>query len=136
MAIFSEFEAEVSAAVDDVFGDPIRIIPMVKGRLVSGSEDNSREPRTVVGVVDYNPELVTAKDKGQYDAFQPDAVGVRVHVSFDVGKLGAEDTWPRVGDRLKALSMPGQPVFRVSYVGARELSRVVFHCVPDEASAA
>lgn len=127
MSAFAEYERLVSGAVDVVFGDPITVLPQRRGE-VSASADPDRAQVTVVGVVDFNPRTVTPKGKEQYDAFQPNLVGEKVHVSFDEDAFASRDARPRSGDKLVAVLKTGTFHLQVVSVEPDELGRFVVPC--------
>lgn len=126
MSIFADYETLVSGHVDEVFGDEVTLFPRIRGE-VSSSIDPSRPQITVVGVVDFNPRTVTPKGKEQYDAFQPNLVGEKVHVSFDENAFALSNR-PRQGDRLVAVLKSGTFTFEVVSVEEDELGRFVCPC--------
>lgn len=126
MSIFAEFEPLVSEAVDRFFGDEVTLFPRRTGE-VSSIADPDRPQITVVGVVDFNPRTVVPKGKEQYDAFQPNLVGEKVHVSFDENAFPA-GARPRQSDRLVAVLKSGTSTFQVVSVEPDELGRFVCPC--------
>ncbi|KFL31733.1 hypothetical protein JP75_06610 [Devosia riboflavina] len=127
MSLFADLETLVSAHVDVAFGDPVTHYPRRRGE-ISGSADPTRSIVTVVGVVDFNPRTVTPKGKEQFDAFQPNLMGEKVHVSFDENAFPGRDARPRQGDRLVAELKTGTFTFEVVTTEPDELGRFVCPC--------
>lgn len=126
MSIFAEFETLVSDAVDEFFGDEVTLFPRRRGE-VSSVADPDRDQITVVGVVDFNPRTVAPKGKEQYDAFQPNLAGEKVHVSFDENAFPPGGR-PKQADRLVAVLKSGTSTLEVVSVEPDELGRFVCPC--------
>lgn len=127
MSVFAYLETIVSGHVDAVFGDPITIMPRRRGE-VSSAADPDRPESTVVGVVDFNPRTISPKGKEQYDAFQPNLAGEKVHVSFDVNVFASAAARPKQGDRLVAHLKEGTFTFEVVSCEEDGLGRLVAPC--------
>lgn len=127
MSVFAELETIVSGHLDRVFGDAVILMPRRQGE-VSSIADPDREQITVVGIVDFNPRTISPKGKEQYDAFQPNLAGEKVHVSFDVNVFPSDGARPKQGDRLVAMLKYGTLTFEVVTVEADELGRLVTPC--------
>ena len=130
MSIFAGFERLITGAVDKYMGEPILIEPRLVGGYVKGPADVSRSTLTVIGLVDLNPVVLETKRKGKYDAYEPDLLGQRVHVSMDAAQFMARSLWPTKGDNLTAITMDGTPKWQVSAVEPDGLGRFVCICVP------
>lgn len=127
MSLFADLETIVSGYVDEAFGDLVTHVPRRKGE-VSSVADTGRAVTTVAGVVDFNPRTVTPKGKEQYDAFQPNLMGEKVHVSFDENAFASRDVRPRSGDWLTATLKAGSFTFLVVSAEPDELGRFVCPC--------
>lgn len=126
MSIFAEFETLVSGEVDRFFGDEVTLFPRRRGE-VSSVADPDRAQITVVGVVDFNPLTVLPKGKEQYDAFQPNLAGEKVHVSFDENAFPAGGR-PKQGDRMVAVLKSGTVTLEVVSVEPDETGRLLCPC--------
>lgn len=135
MSIFSELEKLVSGAIDTTMGERTRILRRKKGEYFSGSEDSSRPPLDIVGVVDYNPVVAKVQVKGQYDGFQPSITSGKAHVSYDIHAFTSPAQYPREHDEIVAY-MPapiGTLYLRVTRVDPDYLGRIL--CVCEETKA-
>lgn len=128
--LFARMETAVSAAVDAVHGELTRITPMVVGEFVRGGPDPNRVVREVLGVIDFNPVTIRAREQSEYDGYRPELDGEKVHVSYTVSRLGTPVEMPRKGDVIEALDLPGVPKFQITIVEADGLGRVLCRCVP------
>lgn len=132
MTEFSALEQLVSDAIDGVFAESIRVIPMAKGGgdYNSRSEDTEREEIDAIGIIDYNPVVATVVDKGQYDGFQPAVAGEKIHVSFDMDQFQGVYL-PRHRDVLVFVDRVGQPRVSISRDPEPDgIGRIVCFCVP------
>lgn len=128
--LFARMETAVSAAVDAIHGELTRITPMVAGEFVRGGLDPNRVVREVLGVIDFNPVTIRAREQSEYDGYRPELDGEKVHVSYTVSRLGTPVEMPRKGDVIEALDLPGVPKFQITIVEADGLGRVLCRCVP------
>ncbi|MCO5144543.1 MAG: hypothetical protein M9895_00040 [Aquamicrobium sp.] len=126
---FAELENLISEAVDSVMGEPTRIDRRRKSGRFSSSADDDRDSVTVTGVVDFNPVIADPKDKGQYDGFQPNLSGDKLHVSYAESSFASSDEHPTQDDTIVLIGRPGQPSFRISRVDHDGLGRMVCVCV-------
>lgn len=127
MSLFADLETIVSVNVDWAFGDQVTHLPRRRGE-VSSAPDSERPTSTVAGVVDFNPRTVTPKGKEQYDAFQPNLMGEKVHVSFDENAFPSRAARPRQGDWLTCTLKTGPFTFEVVTTEPDELGRFVCPC--------
>lgn len=130
--LFARMETAVSAAVDNVYGEPTRIVPRKMGEFVRGSSDPTRMERDVMGVIDFNPVTVRSKEMSEYDGYRPELDGEKVHVSYTASRLGSPVIPPAVGDYIVALDRPGTPRFQVVSVEADGIGRILCRCTPAE----
>jgi len=126
---FAELENLISEAVDSVMGEPTRIDRRRKSGRFSSSADDDRDSVTVTGVVDFNPVIADPKDKGQYDGFQPNLSGDKLHVSYAESSFASSDEYPTQDDTIVLTARSGQPSFRISRVDPDGLGRMVCVCV-------
>lgn len=127
MSLFAELESLVSNAIDTVHGEATRIVRKKAGKVFSGTADSSRPTKDVIGIPDFNPLVVTTKDEGTYDGFQPQLGADRIHVSYDTSRFDSTAEWPVDGDEIMLLERDGQPVVRVSRVDPDGMGRI--NCV-------
>lgn len=125
---FAELENLISEAVDSVMGEPTRIDRRRKSGRFSSSADDDRDSVTVTGVVDFNPVIADPKDKGQYDGFQPNLSGDKLHVSYAESSFTSKDEYPTQDDTIVLTGRPDQPCFRISRVDFDGLGRMVCIC--------
>ncbi len=129
MQKFSEYEAMASDAVDDLYGEKVRLEPRADGRFVrSISPDTTREPFDIpAAAVDFTPALIRTRNAGRNDADMPDIAGELVHISVRNSYLQYA---PRNGDRIILVDRPGAPV--VAIVKDPEpdgIGRTILRCV-------
>ena len=130
--LFAQMETAVSAAVDRLHEEPTRIIPRKGGEFVRGPTDPARAERSVLGVIDFNPVTVRAKEQSEYDGYRPELDGEKVHVSYTASRLGTPVVAPIKGDIIVALDRPGTPRFQIVSAEADGLGRVLCRCTPAE----
>jgi hypothetical protein len=126
--MFDRYERLASGAVDLVFGERVRIEPMINGDLKKGGPDPDRQPVEITAVIDINPELATVKEGNNRASSVPQAVN-RVDVSFVSSLLPYA---PTAGDRVVALARSGA-VFLVSVPERDGGGRTVLRCRPGKA---
>ena len=128
--LFAQMETAVSAAVDHLHMERTRLVPRASGEFVRGGQDPSRPVREVMGVIDFNPATIRAREQSEYDGYRPELDGEKVHVSYTLSRLGAPAVLPSKGDLIEALDRPGVPVFQIVVVEADGLGRVLCRCTP------
>lgn len=126
--LFARMETAVSAAVDAVHGERTRIVPRGRGEFVRGGQDPSRVVREIMGVIDFNPITIRAREQSEYDGYRPELDGEKVHVSYTASRLGSDI--PRKDDMIEALDRPGAPKFQIITAEPDGLGRVLCRCVP------
>lgn len=128
-SLFAELEELVSEAVDTVMGEPTRIDRRKKSGRFSSSADGEAASITVVGVVDFNPVIADPKDKGQYDGYQPNLAGDKLHVSYATSSFASAEEYPTQDDHIVLTARSGCPSHRISRVDHDGLGRLVCVCV-------
>jgi len=128
-SLFAELEELVSEAVDTVMGEPTRIDRRKKAGRFSSSADGETASITVVGVVDFNPVIADPKDKGQYDGYQPNLSGDKLHVSYAVSSFTSTEDHPKQDDHIALIARTGCPSHRISRVDYDGLGRMICVCV-------
>lgn len=127
---FADYEDLVSDVIDDVHGEQVRFVPMRDSQYTGRESDPGRQPEEVTGIVDINPVMAQATDKGQYDGYQVNIGADRVHVSVDEDAF--ELSRPKGGDTielLERLASNGQPKrLTVKDPQADGLGRIVYIC--------
>lgn len=121
------FEPLVSAAIDDIYGEPTRIFRMVKNQIFAASASGDA-PIDVIGVIDVNPVTVTAQDEGSYDGMQPQLAGEKYHVSYDLSLFTVPGTQPVQGSEIEATTRSEIPRLRVTRVDPDGIGRIVCVC--------
>ena len=129
MTIFADLERLASAAVDERMAEATRIELRVAGQYFSRSADVDRSSLNAAGVVDYNPVMVRPKDMGQYDGYQPELAGDRIHVSYADHQFAGRADWPEPGDEIVLIARADRRL-RISRADPDELGRIVCVCVP------
>lgn len=126
--LFAQMETAVSSAVDHLHMERTRITPRVKGEFARGGQDSTRVVREVMGVIDFNPVTIRAREQSEYDGYRPELDGEKVHVSYTASRLGS--AIPRKDDLIEALDRPGVPKFQIVTAEPDGLGRVLCRCVP------
>ena len=125
---FADLESRLSNAVDAVFSESTRIDRYKRGGLLENPVDGDRPSVTVKGIVDFNPVVVNAIDRGAYDGFQPSLAGEKIHVSYDLSAFDAGQE-PKEKDVIVLLARPEQPTLSITRTEADGLGRIVCFCV-------
>ena len=126
---FTDLEALVSESIDDLYGEPIKIVPRADGEFYeAATADPSRNERTVPGILDLQPQVVRMRSIGRDDADSSEIATDRVHVSFDVRELGERALWPRRGDMLVAIERSSDNSFRVINPEFDGVGRLLCRC--------
>lgn len=126
--LFAQMETAVSAAVDHLHMERTRLVPRAPGEFIRGGQDPTRVVREVMGVIDFNPVTIRAREQSEYDGYRPELDGEKVHVSYTASRLGAFT--PRKDDLIEALDRPGVPKFQIITAEPDGLGRVLCRCVP------
>lgn len=108
---FREAAAAHSAAVDEVYGETLRLRPQrAGGDLGAGGDDPSRPATDFVGAVTRRPNLIERRGLGARSGENAKVAGAAWQVSFSAA-LGLD---VRAGDFVVWLEEPGQPVLRLA----------------------
>jgi hypothetical protein len=129
-SIFADLERLATGAIDDVYGETVRVTGMKPGAGDYGgeAEDDGRPSFDVTAIPDFNPVAATVTDEGQFDGRQPFVAAERVHVSIDAAVLN----WmPRKHDKISLISRSPVEHFVLSREPDEDgLGRIVCVCVP------
>lgn len=130
MSDFDEIETLVSEAIDEVYGDEIVIIRTERGEFFTRSQADS--DHVVTGIIDLNPMVIQVQDKSQYDGFQPDVSGQKVHVSIDLDEFSSKADYPDQHDILKVNDGPRKGSYKISAKPQNDgAGRILCVCVPE-----
>lgn len=130
MSFFDEIESLASDAIDCTYGDEILIIRTQRGEFFTDSEVN--DAYVIVGIVDLNPMVIQVQDKSQYDGFQPDVSGQKVHVSIDLDEFSSKEDHPDQHDILKVKNGPRKGSYKISARPQNDgAGRILCVCVPE-----
>jgi hypothetical protein len=126
---FADLEALVSEHIDDLYGEPIKVVPRADGEFIAApSGDPGRAEYTVTGILDLQPKVVRMRSIGRDDADSSEIATDMVHVSFDVRDLGERASWPRRGDLLMATDRAFDNAFRVVNPEFDGIGRLICRC--------
>ncbi|MCZ8103983.1 MAG: hypothetical protein O9972_39580 [Burkholderiales bacterium] len=132
MQRFAEYEAIASNAVDDLYGERIRVEPRDDGEFSKVGPDTARPSIETIAVVDFEPKVLKTRNSGRHDADISDVIGEKLHVSIQERHL----TYSlRPGDLIHLLdrSAPYADVAAVSAVEPDGIGRVLLRCKPGRA---
>jgi hypothetical protein len=119
---FASIERLVSRAVDNLYGEIVRVDPRADGRFVHAAADPDRASFTTTAIVDLDPIIATPR---QNDGASASLSGARVHVSFATSSLPVD---LRSGDRIVALER-GERAFIINVVEPDGIGRVLCGCI-------
>ena len=125
---FAALEQKVSAAVDGMYGEITRIHYRVRGDHFGSAPAPATVPTEVVGIFDLKPVVVRMQDKSQYDGFQPDLVGDKVHVSYSESSFVGPEKWPKDGDFIELVERPEFGQLRIIRVDPDGIGRFICVC--------
>lgn len=102
----------VEPTADRIFGEPVRIEPMVRGQYTGSVPDPAREPVVATGIVSERAEAATLDgDVPGNNRFRGKIDQRPMRVSFDRSAFAGRSTWPRQGDRIVRLGLTGEPAY-------------------------
>lgn len=130
MSRFTDLLPGVTAAIDDMFGDPLQFLPWKEGRYTAaGQADLSRPARTLMGT--FSLEMDDMSSSGDDASMRGETVPVSTPLaSFSLALFpGGPETWPREGDHIVRLTLPGAPVYQVAFCESDDVSRLYVHVV-------
>ncbi|MDQ0510884.1 hypothetical protein [Ancylobacter amanitiformis] len=128
MQKFAEYEAMVTQAVDDLYGERVRVEPRADSKFVLASADPDRPATTIeAAVVDLQPAVARLRNAGRNDADMAEVSADLCHISIADARLPFA---LRRGDRFRLIDRPEQPVWAVSKEPEPDgIGRTVFRCV-------
>lgn len=121
---FQSLERRMSAAVDTLHGERTRVVPTDRNAFASAAS-TLRTPYEAIGVFDMNPKVTMVRSQSRYEGDAASIAADRVHVSYDIAALPAENLWPRRGDEIELLDRPDMPLIKVNVVEPDGLGRIV-----------
>lgn len=129
MQKFADFEAMVSQAVDDLYGETVRVEPRADGKFVRQGADADRPAFDITdAVVDIQPAVARLRNAGRNDGDTAEISADLCHISIADSRLGL---MPRRGDRFVLVERVGSPVWQVAKDPEPDgLGRTVFPCTP------
>jgi hypothetical protein len=130
VSVFDEIAASADAAVDAVFGEPVRIEPRLTGGYTDAAADPDRPVRTVTGVIRMQSSRETLAGQSRDRATGLSIVGGRptiLHLSAAVlVSLG----YPlRKGDRVIRVTKDADNAFEVGSIEPADLGDAFIHLV-------
>ncbi|MFC5760527.1 hypothetical protein [Rhizobium sp. GCM10022189] len=117
-ARFHELRDRVVSAVDQVFAEPVRLSPMK-----AASADPDRAQVTIEAVLRTGEEKPTSTDGGSDRKWKAKIVAGQAELRIDRAKY--PDVELKKGDKVRALSRPGDVVFEVLSVNGRDHTRLI-----------
>lgn len=127
MAHFSQTWAARQPALDRVFAETIRLIPMRAGGYAAGNPDPDRAGRQVAAIITETPARMRTVENSVGRDFDRTVVTADTMASIDQARLGAE--WPKVGDLVIAVDRLDTPSFEVTAVESDGLARALLSLV-------
>jgi hypothetical protein len=110
---FQDAAVLASSAVDEVFGESLRITPMKSGRYQDDVADPDRSVINVVGAFYDGPERMKILSRGLAGRDFDKRVAVRVtYITIDNDFVAGCDI--RKGDKVTRLDLPGTPQFEIA----------------------
>lgn len=112
MTKFSAAAQKLSAAVDGVYGEPMRITPMRQGRYKASEADPDRAIRTLTGVYREIKDHAKITDAPAGRDFDHKLVVSFMAISFD--RVALAGISPRAGDRIARIDWPSEPLLEIT----------------------
>ena len=129
-SLFSRLEQKTSAAVDRVYGEETRIVPMTRGAVFASKENSDAQVITVLGVIDINPVAIRVQDQSGFDGLMPSFAGEKIHVSYDLSRFQNAADVPQKDWLIVASERAEMPKYRVTRVDPDGIGRIVCVCEP------
>lgn len=127
MTHFSQAWTARQPALDRVFAETVRIVPMRAGGYAAGVPDPDRTERQVPAIITETPARMRTVENSVGRDFDRTVVTADTVASIDQARLGAE--WPKVGDLVIAVDRPENPTFEIAAVESDGLARVLLSLV-------
>lgn len=130
MSEFDDIESLVSETIDETYGDEIVIIRTARGEFFTKSQAD--KTHVVTGIIDLNPMVIQVQDKSQYDGFQPDVSGQKVHISIDLDEFQKQADQPDQHDILEVEKGCNKGRYKISAKPQNDgIGRILCVCVPE-----
>jgi len=117
-ARFHELRDRIVATVDEKFAEPVRLSFMK-----DGITDPDRAQRQIEAPLRTGDEKPASSDGGSDRKWKAKIVAGQAELRIDRTKYADLDL--RKGDKVRAISRPGEPVFEVLSVNGRDHSRLI-----------
>ncbi|WP_342361401.1 hypothetical protein [Terrarubrum flagellatum] len=119
--LFDDLERKVSSAVERVWGEDIRVRPVVVGRFIAREAGALAKPYIIKGAIDLHPQIVRARSTGRIDGDMPDMSVDAAHVVFRYAALGdGRKLTPSKGDKLETASPLRKPCLKFEVVDVQD----------------
>lgn len=116
-ARYQRLRDRVLAAVDGVFAEPVRISPMK-----NGTTDPNRQPVVIEAPLRANGAKEGSPSGGQNDRSWRTRIAAQ-RAELHIDRKAYPTLVIAAGDKVRALSRPGEPVFEVAHVDTRGATR-------------
>jgi hypothetical protein len=126
---FARLEKRLSASVDRVNAERVRLEPRRRGNGPVVGADTSRQAREFSAIVDRKPVLANARSSTRYNGAEATLNADELQASATTDALGPREGWPVVGDHIRMLDEEGQPAASVTKVNPDGMGRVVFNLI-------
>jgi hypothetical protein len=127
MSLFANAWAGRQHQLDRIFGESIRLNPMLAGGYAAPVIDPDRAERLVLAIITEIPQRRHMDENALGRDFNPVMVLADTMASIDAARLNGDV--PRVGDRVVAIERPDQPQFEITVVESDGLARVLLSLV-------
>jgi hypothetical protein len=127
VSTFADAWVKRQPALDRVFAETIRLVPMLAGGYTAPLVDPDRAERLVPAIISETPERKHTVRNAVGRDFDPAIVLADTVASIDSARLGGD--LPRPGDRVIAVDRPEAPAFEITVVESDGLARVLLSLV-------
>lgn len=114
----ADLREDLMAAVDDVWAETIRVLP-----LASGQEDPNRERAEIIAVVRTGDRVAERMNFGRGQSAPSGIAAAGGYLRID--RIANPDIVLRKGDKIVALERPGEPAFEILSVDDRSHLRLI-----------
>ncbi len=112
----SDFAAAFTAAVanlDDAFGEPIELLPMIPGDFSAGAPDPDIQPFTVIGILDAPDKVTRVEGAAAISGNASDLVAAMPSVDFAASLFPDAGPAPKAGWRISATTRAARNLFKI-----------------------